>query len=161
MNSSRFSRRGCHALLASSSVQLSVLTHLDLPVEAHCRSSFFVDSSSLVSYPLPLCLSSLSFAQHCWAAADLDAVLAVSGPGGTCCCSWALTLLLLALLYTRSQTSLFIVQSVDDAFFLVSHRLLSVSSCVLDDVSCVYLCRIFPQRGNCLPPGTADLQRRH
>ena len=28
--------------------QLSVLTHLDLPVEAHCRSSFFVDSSRLV-----------------------------------------------------------------------------------------------------------------
>ena len=40
--------------------QLSVLTHLDLPVEAHCRSSFFVDSSRLVSYPLPLRLSSVS-----------------------------------------------------------------------------------------------------
>ena len=97
--------------------QLSVLTHLDLPVEAHCRCSFFVDSSRLVSYPLPLCLSSVSSALHCWAAADL----AISGPGGACCSSWALTFLLLALLHTRSQISLFIVQSVDDAFFLVSH----------------------------------------
>ena len=40
--------------------QLAPLTHLDLPVEAHCPGSFFVDSSRLVSYPLPLCLSSLS-----------------------------------------------------------------------------------------------------
>ena len=45
--------------------QLSMLSHLDLPVDAHYRSSFFVDSSRFVWYPLPLCLSSIS--AHCTA----------------------------------------------------------------------------------------------
>ena len=99
--------------------QLSLLTHLDLPVEAHCRSSF-VDSSRLVLVSTA-CVSLVSiFVLHCLAAADLDA----SGLGGACCPFWALTLFLLALLHTRSQISLFVVQSVDDAFFLVPHRLL-------------------------------------
>ena len=88
--------------------RLSVPTHLDLPVEAHCRSSFF--DSSRLSYPLPLCL----FALDCWAAADLDAVLTLPGSGGACCPSWALILLFQALLHTRSQISLCIVRSVAD-----------------------------------------------
>ena len=58
--------------------QLSVLTHLDLPVEAHCWSSFFVDSNRLVQYPLPLSLSSVS--SRCWAAAGLLLTLTLYSP---------------------------------------------------------------------------------
>ena len=58
--------------------QLSVLTHLDLPVEAHCRSSFLVDSSRLVQYPLPLCASVSS---HCtaWLLLNLMSKLVLLG----------------------------------------------------------------------------------
>ena len=65
------------------------------------------------------------FALHCWAAADLDAVLTISESYTACCPSWALTLLLQALMHTRSHLSLCIVRTVADAFFLVSHRLFS------------------------------------
>ena len=103
--------------------QLAPLTHLGLRVDDHCRSSFFVDSSRFVWYPLSLCLVSL-FTLHCWAAADLDTVLVISGSGGARSPSWALVRLLQALLHTRSQILLCIVRSVADSFFLVSHRLL-------------------------------------
>ena len=36
--------------------RLALPTHLELRLETCCRSSFFVDSSRRVQYPLPLCV---------------------------------------------------------------------------------------------------------
>ena len=64
--------------------QLSVLTHLKLPVEAHCRSSFFVDS--VLCRIHCLCVSS-----RCTAGLLLTLTLCtLSASGGACCPSWAL-----------------------------------------------------------------------
>ena len=118
--------------LISRFSSLTLGLYLDFRVEAvmPCSSSARTANSSLTAVaPLSLtqvvlcrihcllCPSLLSYALYCWAAADLDAVLAISESGGACCTAWALTLFCQAPLHTKSQISLCIFRSVTDAFF--------------------------------------------
>ena len=78
VNSSRSSRRGCHAFLASSSSARTLISCIPSRITAVAA---VLKPSSVVSTPT-VCLVSL-FALHYWAAADLVDVLVITGSGGS------------------------------------------------------------------------------
>ena len=155
-------------------------THLELRlcrsragifIVGHCRlissftsrftavSLFSVDSSRLISYPLPLghflcCVSSFSFTLL-----TLIPVLVLLGLVELTTHPWAL------IRFSRHRCAQYL-SSRPASFGVVLTLCLSRATQPCMSQLCsgggelYLLCRIFPQRGNPLPPGTADLHSR-